>query len=94
MSEWFKSDEKLPYTCSSFDEAKKLGMDRYQSRPVLCCVKSEITGGRRLEVGKYNGFSGRWQEFEHDEYRGTSEVTHWMPLPELPEDIQQLSARK
>lgn len=38
-----------------------------------------LTGRRNIDKGHYNMKSNRWV------HRGTAEVTHWMPLPTLPE---------
>lgn len=45
---------------------------------VLVCTRSK-NGSRNVDKGYYNG-----ERFVH---RGTAEVTHWMPLPELPEEV-------
>lgn len=44
---------------------------------VLICTRSK-NGSRNIDKGYL--IDGRWA------HRGTAEVTHWMPLPELPED--------
>ena len=44
---------------------------------VLVCTRSK-NGNRNIDKGYWLG--DRWV------HRGTAEVTHWMPLPELPEE--------
>ena len=46
-------------------------------REVLVVTKSKA-GYRAIDKGYFNG--------ERMIHRGCSEVTHWMPLPELPEE--------
>ena len=43
---------------------------------VLVCTRSK-NGNRNIDKGYWNG-----DRFVH---RGTAKVTHWMPLPDLPE---------
>lgn len=83
MSKWIKVRDQKPFTPSNLTESEALGHQFYDSKPVLCLVKSDF-GGCYMRVGKYCGFSKKWTEFESDEYRGTSHVTHWQPLPEPP----------
>ena len=83
MSEWISVNDRLP------EPRGGDGIFRNDSQRVLCLVLSKVNGVKRMECGSYSHFyrSG-WTEFEHDEYRGTSVVTHWMPLPSPPEDSQ------
>ena len=45
---------------------------------VFICTRSK-NGNRNIDKGYYLAEDGRWV------HRGTAEVTHWMPLPSLPE---------
>lgn len=44
---------------------------------VLVCTRSK-NGSRNIDKG--------YLAIDHFIHRGRAEVTHWMPLPELPED--------
>lgn len=48
-----------------------------EEKDILVCTLSK-NGSRNIDKGYY--LSGR---FVH---RGTAEVTHWMPLPDMPEE--------
>lgn len=85
MSYWIKCSEQLPFTPANLADSEALGHQFYDSKPVLCLVQSEFSGTKPyMRVGRYDGFTRNWTEFETNEYRGTSHVTHWMPLPEPP----------
>lgn len=79
MSEWIKCSDGLP------EPRGGDGILRNDSQRVLCLVLSNVNGVKRMECGSYcHYFRSGWTEFEQDEYRGTSVVTHWMPLPLPP----------
>jgi hypothetical protein len=84
VSEWINAKFRKPFTPENLKQSEELGHQFYYSKPVLCVVKSGL-GGSYMRVGKYCGYDRKWTEFERGEYRGTSHVTHWMPLPEFPE---------
>lgn len=73
MSEWIS---KMKYVPSS-------------SCSVLCCRKIG-DDFRVIKICKYLLLDGSGQfciyNLYHDEYEPIYDVTHWMPLPDLPED--------
>lgn len=76
MSEWIDVNDKLPeITDWPQPEVglKKMGW----SKDVLICLD-----GLAITTGYYRS-DGQW--FIHDEHE-VNRVTHWMPLPELPDE--------
>lgn len=82
MSYWIPVSESLP--------AAKINFwgDLFRSHPVLIVAKYE-----KLEPMIYlayykvydnNEFPPQWKLVGRDDYDVPREVTHWMPLPELP----------
>lgn len=58
-----------------------------RSVPVLLSVK-EASGFRHICIGFWQQYEAedpiQWKESGRDSYTIKGEVTHWMPLPELP----------
>lgn len=54
-------------------------------RDVLVCTRSK-NGSRNIDKGYYDG-----SRFVH---RGAAEVTHWMPIPEMPEEEDENGQKK
>lgn len=77
-SDWHNAEDCLPPAMGGHFSRM------YDSAPVLCAVKSSVDKIVRCKIGSYNHFVRQWTEFEENEYRGTSRVTHWMELPCLP----------
>ena len=71
MSEWISTKNRLP----------EIG------EPILiCCKNGEIFSGCMRECSSYDP-SMRWMTkgpLGTERRIGTSRVTHWMPMPELP----------
>lgn len=84
MDEWVDVKHKLPFTPKNLEESKALGMDWYSSDPVLCVVESPFRPKPVIAVLQFDGYAKRWGDIDRDEYRGTAKVTHWQPLPDLP----------
>ena len=62
---------------SEWISSKNLVPDR--EKEVLICTQSK-NGTRNIDKGYFIPNESRWV------HRGTAEVTHWMPLPRLPEE--------
>lgn len=76
---WIPVSEMLPNR--ELKDAKKQGMDVY---PCLAVIRSP-----RAKGGKYVGkawYTGMRCFVERDWTDITFDVTHWMPLPELPKE--------
>ena len=43
---------------------------------------------RNPQIGWYNDVSQEWEILESDGYYPCNKVTHWMPLPQPPKDLQ------
>ena len=56
-----------------------------QMKKVLTTVEYDFNGKhyRHLKIAYYDG-NGKWEPLS----RQTDEITHWMPLPDPPEDPQ------
>ena len=56
-----------------------------QMKKVLATVEYDFNGKhyRNLKIAYYDG-NGKWEPLS----RQTDEITHWMPLPDPPEDLQ------
>lgn len=59
--------------------------------PVLCLKKS-----KECFVGSYAGgnYSDNYAAFKHSDVNMAIGVSHWMPLPELPEEIKNENVKE
>jgi len=79
MTEWIKCQDKTPENSGRYLVFKQKGEHRHQTAaykyPHPCC---------KVNVAYYEKHFNKWEwnSFENE----IIEPTHWMPLPEIPND--------
>lgn len=81
MSEWVSVKERMP---------SREGLEPDESEYVLVSEQSfdAITGEKLKSSVSICGFEhDGWSEFDNFGYVRPENITHWMPLPEPPEEV-------
>lgn len=88
MDEWISVNERLPETSNTYNGSHD---DIGYSNKVIIAISKRNEQSALVSVGvyiKYDEYGhNRWEELGNPWEKIT--VTHWMPLPELPKEIQK-----
>lgn len=78
MSEWISVEERMPEDLPENKNKKAI--------KVIVCTKTRCNKIRTVKTM----VRGRMYDFDHNwNWPGCAEVTHWMPLPEPPEEVEK-----
>lgn len=85
MREWIKKSDRQP----KLPNGTPFGRYPYYSDDLL------FTNGKNIYVGAKisNGFESYWHDYWNDDNIRDEIVTHWMPLPKLPDELSALDPK-
>ncbi len=84
--EWKKVKQELPI-CNkkAFKDTEGGDVNWLQSDIVLVVVNQIRSKNKYITLGRIDEYNDWWKEEEEDYFhKEEEEVTHWLPLPELP----------